>query len=325
MTRSLRSRPAVPMMLASVLGYSLMAPALSLLGAAQGPLVHTAFWRLGASLVALPLFLGFWRSTLVVPGVPAVLLRRLLDRRVPVLLVAYLDLPLFSLALRFVDPSLATVGAGVSSIMMVLVISRSHRGQGIYRRLTLPVLVLAGVSFLGFALVVLSESGLGSSGPLVSWLTLAGVFLSLLCGTVAGLHGFLLAWSRDLSGDLRALGRRVHPYLCFLAVYAASQVLVTAASLSAGIVLEGPVLPVRWWALSVVGGLSYGTASSFWFVGNLWARSPSVNVLSYLISSVSLGWLVLLGLVGVASPGLLVLGVAVVLGANLGIGFLERR
>ena len=98
---------------------------------------------------------------------------------------------------------------------------------------------------------------------------------------------------------------------------------MTGVSLSAGIVLEGPALPVRWWV--VVGGLSYGTASSFWFVGNLWARSPSVNVLSYLISSVSLGWLVLLGLVGVASPGLLALGVAVVLGANLGIGFLERR
>ena len=92
------------MMLASVLGYSLMAPALSFLGAAQGPLVHTAFWRLGTSLVALPLFLGFWRSTLAAPGVPSVLLRRLFDRRVPVLLVAYLDLPLFSLVLRFVDP-----------------------------------------------------------------------------------------------------------------------------------------------------------------------------------------------------------------------------
>ena len=190
--------------------------------------------------------------------------------------------------------------------MMVLVISRSHRGRGIYRRLTLPVLLLVAASFLGFALVVLSESGLGSSGPLVSWRTLLGVFLSLLCGTVAGLHGFLLAWSRDLSGGLCALGRPTHPYLCFLAVYAASQLLVTAASLSAGIVLEGPALPVRWWVLAVVGGLSYGTASSFWFVGNLWARSPSVNVLSYLISSVSLGWLVLLGLVGVASPGLLV-------------------
>ena len=84
--------------------------------------------------------------------------------------------------------------------MMVLVISRSHRGQGVYRRLILPVLLLVGVSFLGFALVVLSESGLGASGPLVSWRTLLGVFLSLLCGTVAGLHGFLLAWSRDLSG-----------------------------------------------------------------------------------------------------------------------------
>ena len=133
--------------------------------------------------------------------------------------------------------------------MMVLVISGSHRGQGVYRGLTLPVLVLAGVSFLGFALVVLSESGLGVSGPQVSWRTLAGVSLSLLCGTVAGLHGFLLAWSRDLSGDLYALGRSTHPYLCFLAVYAASQLLVTGVSLSAGIVLEGPALPVRWWSL----------------------------------------------------------------------------
>ena len=67
-------------------------------------MVFTGFWRLGISLVALPLFLGFWRSTLAAPGVPAVLLRRLLDWRVPVLLVAYLDLLLFSLALRFVDP-----------------------------------------------------------------------------------------------------------------------------------------------------------------------------------------------------------------------------
>ena len=82
-----------------------MAPALSFLGAAQGPLVHTAFWRLGTSLVALPLFLGFWRSTLAAPVVLSwCLLRRLLDWRVPVLLIAYLDLPLFSLALRFVDP-----------------------------------------------------------------------------------------------------------------------------------------------------------------------------------------------------------------------------
>ena len=209
--------------------------------------------------------------------------------------------------------------------MMVLVISRSHRGQGVYRRLTLPVLFLAGVSFLGFALVVLSESGLGSSGLWCPGARSRGCSYPCCAGRWRACMAFLLAWSRDLSRDLRVLGCPVHPYLCFLAVYAASQVLVTAVSLSAGIVLEGPALPVRWWALVVVGGLSYGTASSFWFVGNLWARSPSVNVLSYLISSVSLGWLVLLGLVGVASPGLLALGVGMVLGANLGIGFLERR
>ena len=325
MTGFLRSRPAVPLMLASVLGYSLMAPALAFLGAASSPLAFTAFWRLGVFLFVLPLFLGFWRGTLMEPGVLGALCRRLIDRRVLVCLLAYLDLPLFSLSLRFVDPSVATVGAGVSSIMMVLVISGSHRGRGIYRRLTPPVLLLAGVSFLGFSLVVLSESGLGASGLLVSWSALLGVFISLLSGVVVGLNGFLLAWARDFSRDLDALGRPVHPYLCFLAGYVAFQLLSTVVSLSLGFVLEGPVLPVRWWALLMVGGLSYGLANPCWFLGNLWAWSPSVNVLSYLISSVSLAWLVLLGLVGVASPELLALGVVVVLGANLGIGLLERR
>ena len=320
------TRPAVPVMLISVLGYSGLPLAAALLGASSAPFLFTGFFRLGVLSGYLALLAAVYGRTVLAPGVIPLVLRRFPDLRVLAAVLSYSAIIPFSLALRFVDPAVAAFGYETSSIMLILVVSGTHRRRGDYLRLSWGVLLLALISFLGFGLVVLSESGGWDAASFLLCRTALGVALSLLSGVMVAFNGFIFTWTRDLSADLGVLlGSPLHPFLCWVLSVLPAHGLLVLAALMAGLFLEDPSALAPWPLLSLAGMLFYTTGGALWFLANVLGRSPSINALGYLVPSVGLLWLVLFSQTSVARPDWLILGVIVILGGNLGIAVLERR
>ena len=205
---------AIAYMLISVLGFSAV-PVVVALGGQGAPLMFSAVLKIG-SVSGYVLFLllfyrrlilrrdvwteilkGMWRSPLEIRG-------RVFLTAVPFFLatITYFDYAFFSLAVRSVDVSVATVFYEAWPIFLIALIGRLFVREQRYERTSREVFVLSFVGFIGFAFVAASQTGGfhfqvdGPDGE--SW----GLGFGLLAVALflAPLSAFGLRWGVDLEG-----------------------------------------------------------------------------------------------------------------------------
>lgn len=68
-----------------------------------------------------------------------------------------------------------------------------------------------------------------------------------------------------------------------------------------------------------------GWAALSWRVENLFASGVAINALMYLEPAIAMGWILALGITAVARVDLLVMGAALIVGANMAIALCGRR
>ena len=312
------------LMLVAVLSWSLFPLAFSLGGGSGSPLLSGGLWRLGVSLSGVSLLLLLFRPLLRDPVVLRLAVCRLPGwAAVPVVLNGF-QLSLFFLASRIVDVSVVTVLMGLVPAVFVLLMYWLIPGR--YRRNLRSMAPFFGLAFLGSVLVVAGETGGAFSlGSAWGWSLALGVLLCLLSVFAGAAEAWTFRWGVALSErcppGYDPVRLALFGSVMIYAVMGLPGVLVVCI---AGLAL-GERLPWEQVVYAVgCGVLLQGVGNFLFRKANLVTDNLGVNGLGYLTPVLSLGALALFGLVGVASPGYLVAGTVVIVGANLGSGLLER-
>ncbi len=313
-------------LLVAVLVFSLAVLPVSLAGGVDNPFLFNAAWRFGFFLGVLAFvvlrFGGLFRSRAAWAAVGLGLFTWPMFWSA----LAAAEYGLFAWSGQFVDLSVTVVMTDLWPIFMILVLSRVFAGRSPVGSLPLPlILLLAGMAFLGVALVVSSQYG-GILVGLSDWRRLVpGVLLALVSAATIGLAGFTFRWGMDFVSRLpvallHAWG--LFPLLLVGAVLggALGSLFLVPFSLGVGWVRgEEWVWSTMAWAL-ICGTLIHGVASICFRFGNLLSSSTGVNAVGYFVGVFSLGWLWLFADLELARPEWLVSGVAGILLANLLLG-----
>ena len=176
-----------------------------LLSLSASPLVNSAFWR-GGSVLGYCLVLLAWRPGLVLDGSFWLALRR--EFRwfwAAVIGLSYLDTALFFAATAFVDIGVASVIVQCGPFLLVLVVSMSHRGTGVFMGISPGLVGFLLLGLLGVTLVIASQHG--TLRPAAGGLELLlGSALALLSASLLSLNGLVFRWGRDLSAVLSLEG-----------------------------------------------------------------------------------------------------------------------
>lgn len=323
-----RDRRGGLLLLMATLLYSLTPVAVHHSGAAGNPFLFNMGWRAGAALGFAAFLAVFFPGLFFRRAVWVAALRRVWRWEFLAVAAAYFDLALFAMAVRYVDAALAVIVAALSPLFLALVVWASSGGTGVYRKPTPGLLGLMLLALVGFALVVLGESGdvSGRSG----WSLAAGLLLALGSAALAALNGFSFRWGRDLKDGLPAAVRELHGDAAvdlFGAVAAGLAANAAIVPFSGGFgLLSGEAVSWPALAFSVAGGfLVYPPAGVAWRKGNLTARNLGVNAIGYLRPVFSVVWLAPLGGLGAVRPDYLAAGVALIVLANALISAPWRR
>ena len=115
--------------------------------------------------------------------------------------LSYLDTALFFAATAFVDIGVAWVIVQCGPFLLVLVVSMSHRGTGVFMGISPGLVGFLLLGLLGVTLVIASQHG--TLWPAAGGLELLlGSALALLSASLLSLNGLVFRWGRDLSAVL---------------------------------------------------------------------------------------------------------------------------
>ena len=323
-------------MLIAVFGYSLT-PVVVAFASDVSPFLFNAAWRLGLVL-GLSVVIAWRRAVFSTPGVRGVVLRRLRSPAIVAAVVSNFDYALFVLSTMVIDISVATVIFETWPMWMILTLAWIYRKEERYRRNVVLTVLMVGLCLVGLCLVTISQSedALGFVTGQAPGRLLLGSALALAGALAGSLAAHSFRWGTELAGELAAILRshgsplsyRSLDLFCLVLAYAVSSSVSVLASLIIGTVGLGPVNPGAV-VLSVVGGLAaYAPATVAWRMGNLRSGNLGVNAMVYGTPVLSLGWFYLLSrgwmsspvrldVFNIASVEYLLVGVAVIVVANL--------
>ena len=321
----LRAR-VLALMLISALGGSFGPLALALGDAGAYPFIFNALWRMGGAVGCLAIIAIAWPRLLFNGATWRVLRGRIVCWTMTIVILGQFDFALMALSLKFVDVSITAVLGEMAPLFAILVIAVALRGR--HGRLTWRLRGLLLVCFAGAIFVGGSQWGFlfgGEAMPL-----LLGCFIALSGAAASGAGALSLRWAADAAGVLaRAPGRPdasvvAMELFCLAAAFGIATALMIPISgiigLAAGEAITGG-------AFYVIGGgaLLHATVGVSWRGANLLSDSLAINALIYLVPIGALGWLFLAGRVGVERVEYLLIGVALIVGANVAIAFCGRR
>ena len=190
-------------MVVAVVCYSSLSLAIALSGGSDNPFLFTMWWRLGM-VAGISVYLAaaypdlcfdsrVWRRVRANLG----------NGHLWLTLVAYFDISLFVMSTVFISITAATILVQVTSIFFILFMGRLDR-EGAYRRVTWTTSLLMALGIVGFAFVVVAETGGPAVLPDVSgWRLVAGVLIVLSCAVVGALNAHNFQWGRQLASDHR--------------------------------------------------------------------------------------------------------------------------
>ena len=286
------------LMLLAVACYSVIPLAVELAGGSQNPFLFNMGWRSGIA-VGFALFLAIvYRNLFFSKEVWNTIWIRAKRWELLAVVIAYFDIALFALSVRFVDVAVATIVAEVSPLFLIIIMWFSYRKTTTYQKVTPKLLFLVLVGLAGFTFVVFSEVGKVSLllENLANELLLLGIALALLSALIASFNGFSFKWGTDLKchlpekvrdnnndASIDLFGVVVAGLIANLAIIPFSLIL----GVSVGETISANVL-----LFSIIGGaLTYPLAGIAWRKANLITHNLGINAIGYIRPVLSIAWL----------------------------------
>ena len=330
MSGGLRAR-VLGLMLLAALGGSVAPLALPLADAGERPFLFSALWRVGGTAGCAVIMALFWPRLTFNRPVMRALRGRVICRGMVLIVLGQFDFALIALSLRFMDISIAAVMGEMVPLFAIFIMAIALRGRHV--RLTWRMMALVATCFAGAIFVGASQRGFAAGGetlPLV-----LGCAIALSGALASGLGAYGIRWAADAANALmRAIDRpdasmAAMELFCLAAGFGLATALMVPISGGIGLALgERMDMDTAVWVMCG-GALLHGMIGLSWRGANLLSDNLGINALIYLVPVLALLWLFLLGWVEVERVEYLLIGVALIVGANvaigLGVGSRERR
>lgn len=333
------ARPAL-MTIAGVLMFSFMPLAIAIWGR-ESPFLFVFLWRIGLG-VGLGIFLALRYKDLFLSARSWRLAMRR-DRlwMIGLIVVGMLDIPIFTFASTFVDISVATIIYELNPLALVFFMAWLFRREGRYRKISMMTVLSFWLALIGVGLVVMAQGGgLGSAREIDLGFTsaLLGALLAICSAAVVAFSAYSYRWGMHYSRDVGDASRSrtdMEFFGIIMGVFIANAVSAPVMALCG--VVTGEIAAAASGALNGVSviemtlvGVSLGIvvhacSTLLRYLALHTTTNLGINVIRYLLPLFALLWLFIAdGLGGGALVGeidvlTLLLGMAVILAANMGV------
>lgn len=338
------ARPAL-MTFAGVLMFSFMPLAIAFAGR-DGPFFFLLNWRLGLGAGIGVLLAWRYRDLLFSREIWQAAMRPGRRWMIALSVVGYTDILLFTLASTRVDISVATILYELNPIIFVFFLVWLYRKEGRYRGISLMNVVSFWLALIGVVFVVMAqEEGFGGFGRALRDLgfnglgnTLIGSAFGIGSAVVIAFSAYSFKWGSEFAAELPVDGRSARDkeffglIFCAFICNALSLPLLVGGMLFTGEMqrlASGDMIGVsaRIVALSGFGwGLLVHTAAMLLrYLSLQLTTNLGINVIRYLLPLLALAWLFAADafwdadLVGDIDMLTLIIGLGVILAANLGV------
>ncbi len=332
--------------LLAAVGYSFMPLAIVLSGGYDYPFLFGAFWRAGIAATYCLLLAAVFPELFFNPGVWRLVRRRLFSQHILIIMIAYFDIALFAMSIRYLGASVAIILMALSPVLTLLFIWATHRvfthggesGESSPSTIFFMLIGLTGIAFFILGL----EGQQGTSTAATGWFLILGLLLAIGSATVSGLNvSHSVAWSGELAGSLTDAGIAGEGY----ADDRINLFCITAAGIIATLGLT-PILmligagfgefnavnsqqPIGVGGITVhplvfvVGAavLTHAVAGIFLRIAHIRRDEVSLLAIDHVRPVLSLLWLLPFGFLAVSRADYLIIGAAALLTGNLLIAF----
>ena len=318
------NQTATAYMLAAVICYSTV-PLFVAWGGEDGPFLFGALWRVGHLLGAALFLILAYRPLLFNRDNWKAISRRSLSMDMLWWIICYSGVAWFAWSAELVDISVTAVLYETWPIILIALTGRLFRRERRYRSVSKWTLALPVMAFVGFVLVVLSQSGGFASFGESSLMTLAfGVALALAASAATSLNSFGFRWGASLAKDLPVRHHRKRDSLELFGNVVGSLVshVFAIPALALAGFARGESANSETVMFGVLGGaLAAGAAGIVWRKANLMTRDLRINAIAYATPALALIWLLALSIVGDVRLDYLLIGAALIVAANVFIYF----
>lgn len=319
-----QNRSAVLYMIAAVVGFSLT-PLLIALAGAESPFLFNAGWRFGVILGCL-LFLAISFHRLMFDLRVWTLVRRhAFSWAILLGTISYLERAFFVWSTRYVDVSITAVLFEIWPISVIFVTGRLFRQEGRYQKITTPMYLLLGLALIGYSCVIFGQAGGIDLSDSTSLFDLAfGVTLATIAAVLVSFTAFSFRWGTEIADDLDQYYNADKSSLELFGVVvgiAISSILAVPTTAGVGL-LRGETVSTNTLVISIVGGTFIGAlASIIWRKANLITLNLGVNAIAYLSPIIAVIWLFAFSFVSDVRIEFLIIGMLMIVSANVLINF----
>ena len=320
-----RNRAAVGYMLLAVVLGSLI-PTLFVWGNAQtNPFLFNAGWRFGVAIGCLGFLIAFHSSLIFDKKVMGIIARRVPNWAMLFAVIGNLDFTMFTWSLRFIDVSISAVLIEIWPIFLIFLVARLLGER--YKKITIEMVGLSCLCFIGVALVVNSQFGTGiSENNTSSAMLVIGTALALGGAIAAALTAFIFKWGALVGKEVsNVLDKNksiisLELFCVVFALFIGSSISIPINGLAGFVSSESTTLSSL--GIGILGGLFVQSSVSILLrKANLVTHNLGVNAMVYMAPIMALLWLFLASQVNVARIDFLLIGAGAIITANLLINF----
>lgn len=320
-----RNRAAVGYMLLAVVLGSLI-PTLFVWGNAQtNPFLFNAGWRFGVAIGCLGFLVAFHSSLIFDKKVMGIIARRVPNWAMLFAVIGNLDFTMFTWSLRFIDVSISAVLIEIWPIFLIFLVARLLGER--YKKITIEMVGLSFLCFIGVAFVVNSQFGTGVSENNTSTpMLVIGTVLALGGAIVAALTAFIFKWGALVGNEVSNVVDKnkslisLELFCVVIAYFIGSLISIPINGLAGFVSSESTTLSSL--GIGILGGIFVQSSASILLrKANLVTHNLGVNSMIYMAPIMALLWLFLASQVNVARIDFLLIGAGAIITANLLINF----
>ena len=316
---------ALGYMLVALLAFSVIPLVVELSGGSANPFFFNMLVRSGGFLGSGIFLVVFYRRIVFCRQNLRLIMRRLFfwpDNRL--LLITFLggasEFTLLAASVRFLDVAVVAVLFEVYPVLIIFVASRVFRDTRQYRRLGGLSKLLILMSMFGFIFAVVSQNaGFFDSFAGASLLNLL-LGICLVAGAILGCGASVFGWrwGRDLGSEMTSGLGTVESSLLGMVVALWLTCLVASVVSGVGGLVVGENIDWHLGVFGLGGGLVITCFGAICHrKSNLLTRNVGINSMGYVVPVFSLVWLYWIAGVDVARWDYLILGMVLIVAANL--------
>ena len=331
-----RNYRATRFMLVVVLGYSIIPVFIAVMDTHRASFLFTAFMYVGQFVGIGAYILWTYPALFFRRNMLRAMVSRLTDPMFLLTLTGYLNYAFYSWSTQYIDPAVTTAIFGGWTFATVLFLGWIFKSEQRYERVSIRLVAVLLIGFLGFVLAVLSqrEDLLASDRDRSAAIEVGlGVLLAAVSMLMAALGSFVLKWGVETGRTLSYIAASQYD-LEFIEVAGVLTGITLAAAiavpanfaigLARGESLAG-IAALDFATASVVGLISLGFCTILFRRANLMTRNLGIIGMTYATLPLSLVWMTFLDEIAVERPLFLAIGAALVVASNVLVHLLGNR